>query len=399
MIPAGKGNRSSVVRFVLEHPWLTAGAIGTVIAGAAAVVVVSGIVSIKASSGHWAITARFLDFAKVRSVAMHASGIEVPPLDKPALALRGAAHYENGCAPCHGAPGMAIPLVMAAMTPVPPELSDRVARWTPAELFYIVKHGIKFTGMPAWPVQERDDEIWAMVAFLTRMPELDVAAYRMLLYGEDDPADRPPVPVSSTEQPAPRSVRDVCWRCHGVDGRGRGPGAFPNLAGQKAEYLYRSLRAFAQGRRKSGIMGPVAAALGDEAMHEAAAYYAGLEQRRPDSSSDAATVQRGEAIAAGGIANRDIPACRQCHGPGDAPRNPAYPNLIGQHADYLKLQLELFQQRRRGGGGYENVMHVFVGRLSADEIDHVTRYYGTLDPRRTGQPTLSNTVPVPPDRR
>ena len=69
------------------------------------------------------------------------------------------------------------------MTPPPPELTGRVSRYKAEELFSIVKHGIKFTGMPAWPVQQRDDEVWAVVAFLRRMPEVDAAEYRRLAYG------------------------------------------------------------------------------------------------------------------------------------------------------------------------------------------------------------------------
>ena len=59
------------------------------------------------------------------------------------------------------------------MLPVPPDLSATVDEWTDAQLFRIVKHGIRFTGMPAWPTQTRDDEVWMMVAFLRALPEFD----------------------------------------------------------------------------------------------------------------------------------------------------------------------------------------------------------------------------------
>jgi cytochrome c553 len=358
----------SVVRTVLKHPWLTLTALATAAAIGGLIVVVSGVVPIKASSGHWSITAAILDFAKVRSVKTYSLGIRPPfPLDDPAVILRGAGHFESGCYPCHGRPGSGIPAVMAAMTPPPPELTPRIRRWLPQDLFSIVKHGIKFTGMPAWPAQERDDEVWAIVAFLRRMPELDGAAYRALVF---DRADAVSV--------APRAVRETCVRCHGADGTGRGSGAFPSLAGQRADYLYGSLRAFSDRRRYSGIMATIAATLDDQTMHETAAYYARLPARPAAEGKDASSRARGESIAAHGIPDRDIPSCADCHGPASTPKNPAYPVLAAQHARYLALQLELFQQRRRGGSSYANLMHVFVGRLRAEDIRDVTIYYSSL---------------------
>jgi cytochrome c553 len=335
---------------------------------AGVIVVASGVIPIKASSGHWRITAAVLDFAKVRSVKTHSIGVRPPlPLNDPALILRGAGHYETGCYPCHGRPGSPLPPVMAAMTPPPPELTARIRRWRPQDLFSIVKHGIKFTGMPAWPAQQRDDEVWAVVAFLERLPDLDAAAYKALVYGH-------PAPPSD----APRAVQEMCSRCHSPDGTGRGPGAFPSLAGQRAVYLHASLRAFAGRRRSSGTMAAIAANLGDQTMREVAEYYERLPSRSAGDVDDSGARARGQKIADYGIPERDIPSCADCHGPVTTPKNPAYPVLAGQHIRYLRLQLELFQQRRRGGSGFENLMQVFVERLRADEIRDVTLYYSSL---------------------
>jgi cytochrome c553 len=334
-------------RFVAKHPWWTAAVVAALLTIVAAFTVVSGLVPIKASSGHWPITAWFLDFAKIRSVSTHSFGIDPPMLDDEALLLRGAAHYENGCSPCHGRPGTGIPPVMAAMTPPPPELTERqISRWKPGELFSIVKHGIKLTGMPAWPAQQRDDEVWAVVAFLLTLPHLDATQYHELAYGAatDAPDAAPALPIAGS-QPPPRAVRDVCWRCHGVDGNGRGEGA---------------------------------ANLNDEAMREVAQYYERLPQRAPDPPDDASAIERGDAIAVRGVPDREIPACAECHGPSERPKNPAYPVLAGQPARYLTSQLQLLQQRRRGGSPYVNLMHVFVDRLDEEQIRAVTWYYSSL---------------------
>jgi cytochrome c553 len=346
----------------------------------AAIVVISGLVPIKASSGHWRITAAFLDFAKTRSVSTHAWGIDAPPLDDEALVLRGAGHYESACLPCHGGPGRRLLPVMAAMTPPPPELTARLSRWAPEELFAIVKHGIKLTGMPAWPAQQRDDEVWAMVAFLRRMPALDAAAYRQLAYGDTESRETAPSTPNAGADLPPWSVRNVCWRCHGSNGTGRGPGAFPSLAGQRAEYLDASLRAFADRSRFSGVMSVIAANLGEDSMHEVAMYYSRLAPRQGEPVNDASAVERGGVIASRGIPERDIPACVECHGPTDQPKNPRYPRLAGQHVRYLAQQLRLLQERRRGGSSNVTLMHVFVDRLRAEEIQDVTLYYGSLTP-------------------
>jgi cytochrome c553 len=245
----------------------------------------------------------------------------------------------------------------------------------------IVKHGIKFTGMPAWSAQGRDDEVWAVVAFLLRMPGLDAATYRRLASGQTGVAEAPPnLPAAGGRQP-PRAVQDLCWRCHGPDGTGRGPGAFPSLAGQKSAYLYASLRAFADRRRFSGIMSGIAATLSDEAMRSAAQYYEVLTPRSGDRSADPSAIARGALIAQRGVPDQDIPACAECHGPTAKPKNPAYPRLAGQHAHYLASQLALLQRRRRGGSANVSLMHVFVNRLRPEQIRDVTLYYGSLAPQ------------------
>lgn len=166
-----------------------------------------------------------------------------------------------------------------------------------------------------------------------------------------------------------------------MNGTGRGPGAFPSLAGQRAEYLYASLRAFADRSRYSGIMSGIAASLSDDGMRVAASYYAALPPREGDRSDQASRLARGAAVASRGLPERDIPACVECHGPADRPKNPTYPRLAGQHVGYLEQQLRLLQERRRGGTENVRLMHVFVDRLRTDEIRDVTLYYGSGTPQ------------------
>lgn len=340
---------------------------------------VLGLVPIKASSGHWAITRWFLNFSMGRSVAMHAARIEPPPLEDPALVLRGAGQYEGVCRPCHGAPGMAPPPAVRFMTPQPPDLRTHLQIWSAPQLFYIVKHGVKFTGMPGWPSQHRDDEVWAMVAFLQRMPLMTPGEYRRLVAAPAAAQGGAPLDLTGASPfDPPAEVLETCARCHGADGAGRGAGAFPKLAGQRPAYLLNSLRAYAEGRRHSGIMGPIAGVLTRDRMRALADYYASASGTRSGAIRDAAVVAAGEAIAMRGIPEQDVPSCSDCHGPSTHPRNRAYPILAGQYPEYLVLQLQLFREGRRGGSPYAHLMQSFAHRLTPEQARAAAEYYASL---------------------
>ena len=152
----------------------------TAVAAPAIAVLVAwiGFFNIGASSGHWRITEWFLELAMRSAIRTYALAVDAPDaLPKDAL-IPAAGHYAEGCAFCHGAGGVPRNPAVRAMLPVPPDLSATVDEWTDAQLFRIIKHGIRFTGMPAWPTQTRDDEVWMMVAFLRALPEFDSNDYR-----------------------------------------------------------------------------------------------------------------------------------------------------------------------------------------------------------------------------
>jgi cytochrome c553 len=370
---------SSWLASALQHPWRTIGIVTVALAAGGFVVIASGIVPVTASAGHWAVTNWLLHFAMERSVVTHAIPIDAPPLDDPALVRRGASHYDLGCSPCHGNVQERTPRIPQAMLPPPPYLPGRVSRWQPEELFYIVKHGVKFTGMPAWPALQRDDEVWAVVAFLRRLPELAPQEYVRLAGG--DASELWELPDGSPDENAgPGIVRENCVRCHGAVGNEEREGAFPKLAGQRLEYMDQALRAYADGRRYSGIMGPIAANLTAESREQAVRHYASMKPSASAHVGEDESLRRGKDIAIRGIERADIPRCIECHGPAATPKNRSYPTLAGQHAPYLKGQLQLMKERRRGGSEYVHLMHAFVDRLTAEQIEDVARYFASLSP-------------------
>lgn len=356
---------------------------GLVLAVGGFLVAASGIIPVKASSGHWAITEWFLRFSMQRSVATHGLGTKVPKLNDPGLVLKGAGHYEFGCRSCHGSPGEPPPRIAQAMLPRAPDLVPRIQESSPKKLFQIVKHGLKFTGMPAWPAQKRDDEVWAMVAFLQELPQLDREEYRRLVTDEAAPA----VPIQTLSPTAPQpqipsAVIRTCARCHGSEGWGRDSTVFPKLAGQRREYLENALVAYARGTRHSGIMGPIAAGLGSEMIRELSEYYAQLNPRKPapvrGQMTDEAAVTLGRTIAHEGIPSARVPACVECHGPRGRRTKDAYPSLAGQPAEYLYLQLELFQNDQRGGSSHAHLMDEVAPRLKPEQMRAVALYFESL---------------------
>ncbi len=347
-------------------------------------VAASGVISTKASTGHWRITEWFLQFSKQRSVSTYSLGLEVPPLDDGSLILKGALHYEFGCRSCHGAPGAPPSRVANTMLPPPPDLGAAVPKSNPKRLFHIVKHGVKFTGMPAFPSQKRDDEVWAVVAFLMKLPGLTETGYQNLVASEPRTAEAGQLPAGDTFASLNRS----CQQCHGTDGLGRGE-QIPSLAGQRPHYLANALAAYVLGRRHSGIMQPVAASLDETTIRRLVAHYAQLpaSPRAPVRTVDPAILEKGRRIAHHGIRERRVPACVECHDPSGRRSNPAYPSLTGQSAAYLVGQLELFTANRRGGSSYEHLMQPIAARLDPDEMQAVARYF---ESRETASSALEN---------
>lgn len=358
-----------------RHPGITLAAVAVLGAIGAFLVAASGLIPIRASSGHWPFTVWLLEFGMQRSVSVHSRFAPDPPptLDDPREIVRGAGHFETGCRPCHGAPGFPVPRIPRAMTPAPPPLAEAVPLWDARELFYIVKHGLKLTGMPAWPALTRDDEVWSVVAFIRRLPHMKAAEYERMVRGGGQLLTELEAGAMGATSP-PETVRDVCLRCHGADGLGRG-GAFPKLAGQSLEYLRQTMTAYAEGRRHSGIMEPIAAGLTAAAVDASLRYYAALPPWGTARPQDAG-VREPEARAALREIEDEIPICTDCHARTGRRVLDAYPRVTGQWSNYIMQQLRLMKQRRRGGTGYVEIMHSVVDRLDDRQMDELARLLG-----------------------
>lgn len=136
----------------------------------------SGHYDIGADVPHSPATYRFLSMARNRSIAQHAQSISVPNLDDQALILKGAGQYAAMCTECHLAPGMSHSELRAGLYPQPPVLGKE--RIDPREAFWIIKHGIKLTAMPAWGATHDDQTLWSIVAFVRKLHGMTPAQYK-----------------------------------------------------------------------------------------------------------------------------------------------------------------------------------------------------------------------------
>jgi mono/diheme cytochrome c family protein len=145
----------------------------------------SGQFNVGADEPHWDLTTRAIKIIRERSIAVRAAGLTAPNLADPALIALGAEHYAGMCTGCHLAPGIGDNEMRQGLYPKPPNLSERRDRG-PAESFWIIKHGLKMSGMPAWGVTHDDEAIWGLVAFVQQLPAMDAAAYAALTQGEGE---------------------------------------------------------------------------------------------------------------------------------------------------------------------------------------------------------------------
>jgi mono/diheme cytochrome c family protein len=158
---------------------VTAGMLVLVVAGALAIYL--GAYSVAADIPHTQPVYWLLETARERSIQVHAKGIVVPSdLADPKRIASGAGQYAEMCASCHLAPGMKRTEIARGLYPRAPELR-RGTGIAPEEEFWVVKHGLKMTGMPAWGVTHNDALLWDVIAFLQKLPELTAEQYQAMI--------------------------------------------------------------------------------------------------------------------------------------------------------------------------------------------------------------------------
>ncbi|MDE2220377.1 MAG: c-type cytochrome [Gammaproteobacteria bacterium] len=120
--------------------------------------------------------------ARERYIGRQTGDISVPGnLGDASFIASGAGEYAEMCTGCHLAPGMGDTELRVGLYPQPPKLAEPGAHRSAAQQFWIIKHGLKMSGMPAWGLTHDDERIWSMVAFLQKLPGLTPAAYQEII--------------------------------------------------------------------------------------------------------------------------------------------------------------------------------------------------------------------------
>jgi len=140
----------------------------------------SGLYNVAATGKDSGLLRWLLHTTMERSVDRRAADVVIPAdvsLDDPQRIAVGLIHYDEMCVVCHGAPGVEAGEARQGLNPRPPELAEHAAEISPQALFWIIKHGVEMTGMPAWGPTHDDQRIWDMVAFLQQLPGMTAADY------------------------------------------------------------------------------------------------------------------------------------------------------------------------------------------------------------------------------
>jgi mono/diheme cytochrome c family protein len=170
-----------------------------IVLGAAAFIW-SGVYNPGADNPHWKLTYAVMETSRERSIEQHASTLVVPVnLNDPQIILKGAGQYAAMCTSCHLAPGMQDSELRPGLYPQPPNLSK--VNVDPREAFWVIKHGLKMSAMPAWGLSHDDETIWSMVAFLQKLPSMTPAQYKDIV--AKAPPDDDMGPMDGANMPMP----------------------------------------------------------------------------------------------------------------------------------------------------------------------------------------------------
>jgi mono/diheme cytochrome c family protein len=140
----------------------------------------SGLYNVSAINKETGIMRWVLHTTSDKAVEHYSKDISVPYLNDSLMIREGFGYYDEMCESCHGAPGKEESELSKGLNPHAPYLVRSAKHMEPQELFWVTKNGIKMTGMPAWGKTHSDEKIWAMVAFMKKLPEMSEEDYKKM---------------------------------------------------------------------------------------------------------------------------------------------------------------------------------------------------------------------------
>ncbi len=153
-----------------------------IIAVASFVFMYSGFYNLSATIPHMKATESAIHMMKEKSISANSRNIVVPNLSDKSILINGYKGYDAMCVTCHAAPGKSATVIADGLYPKPPEFDNKeiIEEWNEKELFWIIKNGIKLTGMPAYGPTHSDEDLWAIVAFLKKLPDMSENDYKAM---------------------------------------------------------------------------------------------------------------------------------------------------------------------------------------------------------------------------
>jgi mono/diheme cytochrome c family protein len=142
-------------------------------------VIVSGAYNVAATVPHTELERVIFNSTMRYSVRAHA-GKELREAWSEDQVRRGFEDYDDMCIICHGAPGKERGYIGNGLQPQPPNLAEASRHWSSAELFWIIKNGIKMTGMPAFGPTHQDEQIWNIVGFVRQLPKISAQEFKAM---------------------------------------------------------------------------------------------------------------------------------------------------------------------------------------------------------------------------
>ena len=149
-----------------------------IVAGVGAAYIYAGALDVAASTPHNAFAQSLFRTAMKRSVVAMSGSISQPPRFTDYMVKDGFDHYEDMCVGCHGGPSIERSEIGKGLNPQAPNLADAVPSWSPRQLFWIVKNGLKMTGMPSFGKTHDDNQVWSIVAFIEQLPGMSYQQYQ-----------------------------------------------------------------------------------------------------------------------------------------------------------------------------------------------------------------------------
>ncbi len=169
-------------------------------------------------------------------------------------------------------------------------------------------------------------------------------------------------------------AQQACSLCHGVTGISTSPN-FPNLAAQPEDYIVAQLTGFRNQSRQDPAgfeyMWGISRHLTDDQIRQLAAYYAKQQPAHQVPEGDPARIEAGRALFTQGAPDRGLPACAGCHGD-HGQGLAAFPRLAGQHTDYVRKQLLVFQRTDERPEG--SVMKTIAHGLTPDDVANASSF-------------------------